>query len=136
MSEFTVEGVPQGKGRPRFGNGHTYTPQSTMDYEEKIKLCYLRAKGINYKDAPIFMQIVMYFPIPKGASKHIRQQMLTGGLRPTRKPDFDNCAKVVSDSLNGIAYNDDRQIVDFMCAKYYSDMPRIEVSITPLNQKP
>ena len=34
---FTVPGIPVGKGRPRFmKNGHTYTPQKTRDYEDKV----------------------------------------------------------------------------------------------------
>lgn len=132
MTDFTIDGAPRGKERPRFGNGHAYTPQNTLDYEEKIKLSYLRAGGKNYRDAPIFMEIVIYLPIPKSASKNERKQMVEGELRPTKKPDFDNVSKVVADSLNGIAYNDDSQIVDFLCAKYYSENPRIEVRIMPL----
>ena len=39
--EFTVPGIPVGKGRPRFmKNGHTYTPQKTRDYEDKVVQCW------------------------------------------------------------------------------------------------
>lgn len=39
--EFTVPGIPVGKGRPRFmKNGHTYTPQKTRDYEGKVVQCW------------------------------------------------------------------------------------------------
>ena len=50
-------------------------------------------------------------------------------LRPTKKPDMDNVVKIIADSLNQIAYRDDTQIVDCQCRKFYSDNPRVEVTI-------
>ena len=38
LLHFTVPGVPQGKGRARFGNGRTYTPAKTVAYEGLIAL--------------------------------------------------------------------------------------------------
>ena len=39
--EFTVPGIPVGKGRPRFKkDGNTYTPQKTQDYEDKVVQCW------------------------------------------------------------------------------------------------
>lgn len=37
--------------------------------------------------------------------------------------------KIIADSLNQIAYRDDTQIVDCQCRKFYSDNPRVEVTI-------
>lgn len=132
MTDFIIDGAPRGKERPRFGNGHAYTPQNTLDYEEKIKRSYLKAGGKNYRDAPIFMRLIMYYQIPKSASKKMREAMISGEVQPTKKPDFDNVCKAVADSLNGIAYNDDCQIVKWGGAKWYSENPRIEVRIMPL----
>ena len=55
--------------------------------------------------------------------------MVAGDIRPTKKPDFDNVTKAVCDALNGVAYDDDSQIVDAMARKFYSEQPRIEVII-------
>lgn len=33
------------------------------------------------------------------------------------KPDIDNIAKLILDALNGIAYEDDAQVVILQCAK-------------------
>ena len=49
--------------------------------------------------------------------------------RPTKKPDLDNIIKAIADSLNGIAYKDDAQIVELKSKKFYSDTPRVEVTI-------
>lgn len=37
--EFTVPGIPVGKGRPRFTkDGHAHTPGKTREYENKVVL--------------------------------------------------------------------------------------------------
>lgn len=46
-----------------------------------------------------------------------------------KKPDFDNIGKIVCDSLNNIAYHDDAQIVDAQVRKFFSDDPRVVVTI-------
>ena len=47
--------------------------------------------------------------------------MRSGIIRPTKKPDFDNIAKIICDALNGIAYKDDASIVSAIVEKYYAD---------------
>ncbi len=58
--------------------------------------------------------------------------MLQGIIRPTKRPDWDNIGKIVSDALNELAYHDDSYIVDARVRKWYSDTPRVEVEITEL----
>ncbi|XZN30187.1 RusA family crossover junction endodeoxyribonuclease [Clostridium perfringens] len=41
--------------------------------------------------------------------------------KPTKKPDVDNIAKIILDSLNGVAYKDDSQIVDLRIIKSYTE---------------
>ena len=50
-------------------------------------------------------------------------------IRPMKKPDNDNIVKVVQDALNQIAYRDDVQIVDCQLRKFYSENPRVVVTI-------
>lgn len=128
MDIFTISGVPVGKGRPRFGNGHAYTPQKTADYEELVVWEYKRQCGKFYEGAVVLM-IFAYYPIPKSATKKNIEKMLNGIIRPTVKPDCDNVVKVIADSLNGIAYKDDSQIAELRIDKYYSDTPCVKVLI-------
>lgn len=37
---FTIDGKPQGKGRPRLSYGRIKTPEQTVMYENYIKLLY------------------------------------------------------------------------------------------------
>lgn len=134
-AKFTIPGEPQGKGRPRFaGKGKKpMTPDDTVFYENLVKVEYQRqCHGIKFpEDAQLDIRITAYFKTPsvKSTSKKKMAAMLGHKIRPTKKPDVDNIFKVVADSLNGIAYRDDSQIVDGMVRKFYSDEPRVVVTI-------
>ena len=52
----------------------------------------------------------------------------------TKKIDCDNLAKIILDSLNGIAYKDDAQVCELLVSKYYGDEPRVEVKLYEINQ--
>ena len=130
--KFTILGEPRGKQRPRMTrNGHTYTPAETVQYENLIRMEYRRQCG-DYRfpdDAALDMRIMAYYAIPKSASKKKRQEMLAHRIRPLKKSDWDNVGKIIADSLNEIAYKDDVQIVDGQVRKFYSDQPRVVVTI-------
>lgn len=132
-AKFTVLGEPNGKGRPRFSKatGRTYTPKETVSYENLVKTEYrLQCGQIRFGDDTMLdVRIFAYYSIPKSASKKKRAAMMANQIRPTKKPDFDNIGKVVCDSLNGIAYRDDSHVVDAMVRKFYSDSPRVVVTI-------
>ena len=134
--KFTVPGEPKGKGRPKFARRgqyvQTYTPDATTNYENLVKLEYERQCGrISFpKDAQLDMRIMAYFSIPKSKSKKAKQLMKDKVIRPTKKPDMDNIVKIIADGLNGIAYHDDSQIVDTAVRKFYSENPRVVVTIS------
>ena len=52
---------------------------------------------------------------------------------PTVKPDTDNIAKSILDSLNNIAYLDDKQVVKLEVEKYYSDVASVVVMIDEIH---
>lgn len=135
MIQFTVYGTPVGKGRPKFStfNGHAtaYTPAKTVNYENLVKLSYQQQCGgkMYEKDIALAIDIMAFFPIPKSVSKKKAAQMLSGFIKPTKRPDLDNVAKAVLDALNKIAFYDDSQIIALSMSKFYSDKPRTEISI-------
>lgn len=49
--------------------------------------------------------------------------------RPSKKPDVDNIIKIVLDGLNGIAYDDDKQVVYASCKKMYGTAGEIWVCV-------
>lgn len=128
---FTVAGEPKGKGRPRLGrSGHAYTPKDTAVYENLVKVCF-QGKYPDHKpldpDVPVKATIQAYYSIPKSTSKKKRIDMIMGFLRPLKKPDCDNIAKIICDALNNIVYHDDSQICELTVSKKYSDFPNVTV---------
>lgn len=140
MVEFVIPGEPQGKGRPKFsrqGNFvKTYTPAKTENYEAHIKACFMASgAGMIPQGVEIGMEITAFYSIPKSTSKKRAALMREGVIRPAKKPDFDNVAKVICDALNKIAYYDDAQIVEAAFAKFYADEPRVVVRLWKINER-
>ncbi len=131
--QLTIPLRPRGKERPRWSEKtkRMYTPASTTNYEDFIKLVYRQNYGTQMfpKNVPLDIRIRAYCPIPKSDTLTARAKKLTGVIRPTVKPDWDNIGKIVADALNKIAYHDDAQIVDSQTRKFYSDNPRVEILI-------
>ena len=130
--KFTIPGEPKGKARPRVTKtGHAFTPKDTVMYENLVRLEYQRQCGdFCFADnTPIDMRITAYLEIPKSVSEKKRRAMLEHRIRPMKKPDSSNITKIVEDALNKIAYHDDSQIVDSQCRRFYSDTPRVTVTI-------
>ena len=65
-------------------------------------------------------KITAYFEVPKSYSKKKKKECLVN-LDYTHKPDVDNIAKIILDSLNGLAYHDDNQISCLLVFKNYTD---------------
>lgn len=133
--KFSVPGQPFGKQRPKFSRAgqyvKTYTPDETVSYENLVKLMYHQAaKGEMFSnDAMLDVRIIAYYDIPKSVSKKRRKAMLEHKIRPTKKPDWDNIGKIICDSLNKVAYHDDAVVVDAQVRKFYSEQPRVDVTI-------
>lgn len=88
---LVVAGDPIPKARPRRGkNGHTFTPQRTIDAE--------RALAEEFR-------AVCYRPTGLPCSVTLRFRCAT-----RRRCDIDNLAKLVLDAGNGIVWKDDVQI--------------------------
>ena len=56
-------------------------------------------------------------------------------ISPIKKPDMDNIAKIILDSLNGLAYLDDKQVTKLVIWKKYGDIPKVEVNINKLTDE-
>lgn len=133
---FTVYGEVKGKARPKFakiGNFiRAYQTKKQNAAENYVKLAYLKAAKCVYLTGPLSLHVKAYFQIPKSVSNKKKQEMLDGVIRPTKKPDADNILKSIADSLNMVAYDDDKQIVSGHIEKFYSDRARTEIIISEL----
>ena len=117
--EFKVIGDIKTKMRPRatVQNGHArvYTDSTTINYENYIKSEFLRqCPDVHFKDKPLSAVVYAYFSPSKELDKYEATRVAC-----MNQKDCDNIGKTVLDALNGIAYNDDRQIVQLEVGKYY-----------------
>jgi len=128
---FTVAGVPKAKGRPRFNGKFAYTPKDTVQFENWVRLCFVGEAGTEWKLIPkgvaISAVICAFFPIPKSWSKKKIEQAQNSLIPCIKRPDGDNLAKSILDSLNGVAFHDDSQVTPLLVSKVYGDEPRTEV---------
>lgn len=126
-----VEGKIKGKARPRFNTktGRAFTPGDTITYENWIKCCYQEQDG-KFIDGPVKARIEVYYKIPKSYTKKRVQAIRDGLEMPLKKPDSDNIAKIVLDSLNKIAFDDDAQVVELIVIKRWTEeQERIEFEL-------
>lgn len=124
-----VPGKVKGKARPRVYDGHAITPKDTVLYENWVRQCYMEQDG-RFHEGEVAAFLWVYIPIPKSYTKKRRVACMDGREKPMRKPDLDNVAKIVLDSLNGIAYEDDAQVTTLRIKRVWTDgAERVEFGI-------
>ena len=132
--EFEVKGKICGKGRPRFVRRgqfvQTYTPDTTANYENLIKLSFINARGeIINKPKGVLISIIAGFTPPTSLSKKKQIECLDNKIKCIKKPDIDNITKAVMDALNKIAYEDDSQVVEINVTKRYHEQETLFIEI-------
>ena len=131
--KIIIEGKPEPQLRPRISGNRMYGPKKTSDYKKYVSLSARQQfKGEPLKKA-LTVEMDIYREIPKSTSNKRRLMKNEKEIRPIVRPDVDNYTKGILDALNGIAYKDDSQIVDLIARKYYSDNPRVEITIKELD---
>lgn len=81
-----------------------------MDYEKAIATEYAKAGGVKFSGA-ISVYIDVHRQLPKSRPNRLLAEL------DTSKPDIDNVSKAVLDALNGVAYDDDKQVTSLHVVK-------------------
>lgn len=133
--KFSLNIKPKGKERPRFVRRgkyvSTYTPKTTLKYEEIIRNAFVEQCIGKYDKeyvGAVKVSIWAHFEPPKSYSKERREELIKN-VYHINKPDLDNITKSILDALNGVAWKDDSQICDLEVHKCYEIENRIEVEI-------
>lgn len=133
--EFAIKGNAVPKGRPRSTKrGITYTPEKTRAYEDYVRSVASQYAPKELLKGALGMDLHFFFQRPKSLPKKVTHNI--------KKPDCDNLAKLILDSLEprkrpkksqnpleGAIYENDAQIVDLWITKEYGE-PRVEVKIS------
>jgi len=105
--------------RPRvLKSGITYMPKSYTQYKD-----YIASKFKGFKSfgkLPLVMELLMVFKTPLKV-KNNKYSMPVG--------DVDNLYKSIADSLEGVVYENDRQIVETKIKKMYGEFDCIFINI-------
>jgi len=141
---------PEGTPRPRFRLiNRKNIGQAAMNNGQ-----FVHVYSINAKDDQVFIQRLLgndliqldqfiytpcevyfnaYFKTPSAYSQKDTYLAELGLHRPLTKPDWDNIGKKYSDMFNGNIWIDDTLVVDGKVSKFYSILPRVEITVRYLN---
>jgi Holliday junction resolvase len=91
-------------------HGHTYVSEEAVAYKREAGYCAI----LGGCDTPLQGELIVYLD----------------AYRPAKRGDLDNTIKVTLDSLNGIAYLDDQQVVEIHARRFDDKKnPRMEVIV-------
>lgn len=129
---FVVPGEPHGKARPRVvrrgDRTYSYTPEKTREYEQSVRAaCADAAPGMIH--GAVSVRIVAHYPVQDSWSQEKKDLALAQMILPVVKPDADNVIKVILDGMNGVAWDDDKQVTHTEFDKVYSAIPRVVVEV-------
>lgn len=131
--KITYYEYPMGSERPRsrrMGNIVTnYVPNAKENKKYLQSLIEDIKDEIQIIHTPIFLKCNAYHKMP--TSVPIEEQVLfeAGILNPVTKPDFDNMIKVYTDMMIEQIILDDDLIYRSHIEKFFSFLPRVELSI-------
>lgn len=137
MIKLSILGEPKAQKRHRhvrMGNFVRQYDPSASDKGDFLSVIQTNAPKEPFNE-PLAVSISFYFSRPKshfrtGKNTHILKE--NAPTWHTSKPDVDNLAKFVMDSMNKIYWKDDSIICDCWIIKQYGDRPRTEITITPI----
>ena len=82
---------------------------------------------------PCSVKYDAYFKTPSIFNSKEKMLAELGMIRPLSKPDFDNVEKKYSDMYTGNIWVDDYIVIESNFNKYYSELPRIEITLRYMN---
>lgn len=133
--EVTVEmdHVPA-KGRPRLTrSGRAYTPRRTRRDEAAVRAAWVEAHGTDPSWEPVELDVTVSHPLPKGSAKR------RIGCVDLVRPDLDNVLKLVMDALNGVAWEDDTQVVALSARRLPKPAPgepcRVRIAVEEMEER-
>lgn len=131
---------PVGKPRPRFkrikGKNQVYSGNEY--YKKKAFKEILTKEELdqfrhNLISTPCIIDYNVYLKTPKAFNKLDTLLAEIGAIRPLNKPDWDNIGKEYSDLFNELIWIDDIVVISATLNKFYSILPRIEITFHVAN---
>lgn len=137
---LVVAGRPQGKAlKARMAGKHAKIALTNNTAKEMAVLresARIKMGDRAPHEGPLIAEVWAYKQTPTSFSKAKAAAAVRGEVAPTSKPDCDNLQKSIGDSLNGIVYRDDAQIVDLHVYKRFSATARTVITLRSFTGDP
>lgn len=141
MIKFSIPVIPTAQARPKVAVRGTfaqaYKTKDQQANERTLEAWLMRHAPEKPLNGPLVLEFVAALPCPRSVSKRSRAAMLAGEDYPAKKPDLDNLAKQLKDSMTRMQFwHDDAQIVCLRCEKIYADAGRWDVAVYEAIRRP
>jgi len=129
-----IKPVPGGKAemaRSRTGKPFMYDPIRSKVWKKQAQPFINQAfAGREPFSGPVAVDVQFFFQYPKSWSKKKKART----VYPTNKNlgDLDRLLNLLYDSMSGVAYHDDSQVVRGSQEKFYSTEEKLKVTVSPL----
>jgi len=126
---FDINPIPA--SRPRVTRWSTYYPKRYTEFRKEMKALTSELDTTLFEKS-VSVSVVFHIGMPKSWPKKKKKEKNKGFC--DNNADLDNYQKAILDSLNGVVYIDDRQIVEIFASKIYSYKPFIELEIHEIGE--
>ena len=114
--KFDINPVPA--SRPRVSRWSTYYPKKYTKFKKDMEALTSELET-TLSEKPVSVELEFGIMMPKSWSKKKREEL--NNTYCSNNSDIDNYIKAILDSLNGIVYIDDKQVVELFAKKIYSE---------------
>ena len=126
--QFDINPVPA--SRPRVSRWSTYYPKKYTQLKKDMEALTGELDTTPCENL-VCVSLQFMIKIPKSWSK--KKRLAGENTYCNNNSDIDNYIKAILDSLNGVYFIDDRQVVEVFAIKKYSDEPRILFKMMEMN---
>ena len=126
--QFDINPVPA--ARPRVSRWSTYYPKKYTRFKKEMEALTGELDTTPCENL-VCVSLEFMIKIPKSWSK--KKRLAGENTYCNNNSDVDNYIKAILDSLNGVYFMDDRQVVEVFAIKKYSNEPRILFKMMEMN---
>lgn len=141
---FLIPGEPVAQIRPRFSaklvNGkiirRVFRDQGEQEGYFKQIITKQLPKDFEIFTGPVILEMDFRLTRPKnhfGTGRNAEKLKRWAPIWPLVTPDWDNLAKFVCDCMNGLIFEDDKQIVSAKADKFYGKVSCTLINVRELN---
>ena len=138
MIRIVIPGKPVAQKRPRFARRGKFVTTYSDQETEAGRFFLLARDQVKEKLSGAIKVTALFRSIrPKshyGTGKNAAIIKQGAPIFHTKKPDVDNLVKFFMDCLNGLAWDDDCQIVDIRAIKAYGEVEETEILISEVEK--